>query len=133
MIILRSEPTFYDQRFARYDFWAILWLLGLISFAYQVNPKNRPSKYSETATVSEFAKIGRSPSIGRFLNSFYKACFTETILLIYETVAINQFWKKKQSWSVSWHRLCLWLKILHKIFYNSQFKKYNFSSTHRKI
>ena len=70
-VILRSQTTFYAQRFAKYEIWSILWLLGPIlakkwvsptfQLDHQVNPENRPSKDFKTGAVSEMANIVRSP------------------------------------------------------------------------
>ena len=69
-VILMGQPTFYDQWFTKYGFWAVLRILGpnlvqkWVSPTFrpdnQVNLKNRPSKDSKTAAVLEFAKIGQS-------------------------------------------------------------------------
>ena len=61
-MILRSQPTFYDQQFVRFGFWAILGLfvpilaqkMGSPSLQpdHLINPENKPSKDSETTASS---------------------------------------------------------------------------------
>ena len=49
VVILRAQPTFYQQQFARYGVWPQKWVLHTFQPDHQVSPENRPSKDSKTA------------------------------------------------------------------------------------
>ena len=100
-VILKVQPTFCDQRFARYGFWAILVLLSPISdkkwvsstFNHDVNPENRPSKDSKTACCLAVCKnwtISPLPQLVHksvYLNLMRNICFY--FLTVLELVITN--------------------------------------------
>lgn len=69
-VILRGQPTFYNQRFARCGFWQCRgfwaqfwpkkWVLPIFQPDNQFSLEHRPSLDSKTAAILEFAIIGRS-------------------------------------------------------------------------
>ena len=85
-VMLRGQPTFYDQRLVRYKFWEILGLLSPnvaqnMNLDYQVNPENRSPKDSNTAAVLQFAITGQSPSFLDWSHQLKNNC-NKTFLII---------------------------------------------------